>query len=132
MKSSLKSLLAAAFVGLAVLPALSLAQPPAGGGGGRGRGPTPEQSVARIEEGGITLSAEVKTKVMAIYTKAASDMQAVPQEERREKGQAIRTAADKEVRALLTPEQQAKFDALPAPARGGRGPGGGGNAPKKE
>lgn len=135
MKSLFKSLLTAAFVGLAVLPALSVAQPPAGGekgGGGRRGGPTPEQQIARLEEGGVHLTADQKTKVTAIYTKAAADMQAVPQEERREKGQAIRAAADKEVRALLTPEQQTKFDALPPPARGGRGPGGGGNGPKKE
>jgi periplasmic protein CpxP/Spy len=131
MKSFLKNLLTAAFLGLAVLPALSLAQPPAGGGGQGGRrgGMPPEQRVAQIDEA-VKLTAEQKTKITAIYAKAASDSQALSQEERREKGQAIRTAADKEVRALLTPEQQTKFDAIPAPAR--RGPGGGGNGPKKE
>lgn len=130
MKSSLKTLLAAAVLGLAALPAISIAQPP-GGGGGRG-GINAEREFARYEEGGVKLTAEQKTKVTAILTKAAADMQALPQDDtRRDKAMALRTAMEKEIKALLTPEQQAKFDALPAPQRGNRGgQGAQGGAPK--
>jgi periplasmic protein CpxP/Spy len=88
---------------------------------GRGRGGmNPEAQVARIDEA-VTLTADQKTKITAIFSKMQEQMQALPQEERREKGMALREAATKEVRALLTAEQQAKFDAMPQ----GRGPGGG-------
>jgi Spy/CpxP family protein refolding chaperone len=43
----------------------------------------------------------------------------------REKGQALRDEADKQIRALLTPDQQVKFDAMKALRKGG-GPMGGG------
>ena len=125
MKVSLKSVLAVLALGLAVIPSLSMAADaaPGGGqgqGGGRG-GPSPEQRLAAIDTA-VTLTADQKTKITAILTKSAADMQAVPQEERREKGQAIRAAANKEIHALLTAEQQVKFDAMP---QGGRGQGGG-------
>ena len=45
-------------------------------------------------------------------------MQAVPQDERRTKGQEINKAAREKVRALLTDEQKVKFDAIPAPTAG--------------
>lgn len=127
MKVSFKSVLMALAVGLAIVPAVSFAQQPAGGGGGGGgRGPqTPEQQIARLETAVGTLTADQKTKITAIYTKAAADMQAMPQEDRRgPRAQEARAATAKEVRALLTPEQQTKFDAMP---QGGRGQGGGGN-----
>ena len=125
MKVSLKSVLAVLALGLAVIPSLSMAADaaPGGGqgqGGGRGR-QTPEQQLAAIDTA-VTLTADQKTKVTAILTKSAADMQALAQEERREKGQVIRAAANKEIRALLTAEQQPKFDAMPQPQRG---PGGG-------
>lgn len=129
MKLSLKSVIMALALGAAIVPVVSFAQPPAGGGGGGGgRGQqTPEARLAAIETAVGTLSADVKTKVTAILTKSAADMQALPQEERRTKGQELRAAANKEIRALLTPEQQTKFDAMP---QGGRGQGGGGNRPQ--
>jgi Spy/CpxP family protein refolding chaperone len=85
---------------------------------GGGRGMNPEQQVARIDEA-VTLTADQKTKVTAILTKAQEQIQALPQEERRTKGMEIREATNKEIRALLTPDQQKKFDAMPPPARGG-------------
>lgn len=91
--------------------------------GGRGMG-TPEQQVTRLEEAVGSLTADQKAKITAIYEKAAKDMQAIPQEERREKGMALRQAAQKEVRAVLTADQQAKFDAMPQ--------GGGGGGKKKK
>lgn len=115
----LKHILLSAVLGAAILsPALQAQEQKKGGGRG---GFTPEQQVARVDEA-VTLTADQKTKVTAIFAKLAEKMQALPQEERREKGQELRTAANKEVRALLTPEQQAKFDAMP---QGGRGGGGG-------
>jgi Spy/CpxP family protein refolding chaperone len=128
MKSFLKTLLAAVVLGVAALPLTSVAQPPAGGppggpgGGGKkgGRGQqTPEQQITRLEEAVGTLSADVKTKITAIYTKLGTDMQAVAQEDRQTKGPELRTAANKEIRALLTPEQATKFDAMPQGGRGG-------------
>ncbi|MEO6569800.1 MAG: hypothetical protein ABIO94_13640 [Opitutaceae bacterium] len=127
----LKKLLTAAVLGLAILPAISFAQPP--GGGGRGRGAqTPEQQIAALETAVGTLTADQKTKITAIYTKAAEEMAKLAPEDRRGKGQDMRTATNKEVRALLTPEQATKFDAMPPPGRGGRPGCGAGGAPKKE
>jgi Spy/CpxP family protein refolding chaperone len=89
--------------------------------GGRGGMPTPEQRLERLEQAVGSLTADQKDKIKAIYAKSAADMQAIPQEERREKMGPIMQAAQKEIRAVLTAEQQAKFDAMP---QGGRGQGG--------
>ncbi len=134
MKLSPKSIIMALALGLAIVPAISFAQPPAGGapggpggGGGRRGGQTPEARVAQIDEA-VKLTADQKTKITAILTKAAADQQAMAPEDRRgPKAQEARTATNKEIRALLTAEQQPKFDAIPAPA--GRGAGGGGARP---
>jgi Spy/CpxP family protein refolding chaperone len=87
---------------------------------GKGRGQmSPEQQITRIEEAVGSLSAEQKTKITAIYGKLATALQAIPQDERREKGGELMMASRKEVRAVLTAEQQAKFDAMPQGGRGG-------------
>src|SRR4051812_28947803 len=120
MRTTLKTLLATALLGVAALPLLSSAQaekapstPPAGGGGGGQRQRmTPEQMVTRLDEA-VTLTAEQKTKVAEIYKKQTEAMAAIPQEERREKGAELRKATDAQIRALLTPDQQKKFDAIP-------------------
>lgn len=91
----------------------------------KGRGQmAPAARVAAIEEAVGSLTADQKTKITAILEKAAKDMQAIPQEERREKGREVMMAANKEVRAVLTAEQQTKFDAMPQ--------GGGGGGKKKK
>jgi protein CpxP len=137
MKLTLKTLIAAIALGVTALPMLSSAQdpttpatPPAGGqGGGKGgKGGgraqmTPEARVTAIEEAVGKLSPDLKTKITAIVTKQNADVQALDQADRRTKGGEIRTAANKEIRALLTAEQATKFDAMP---QGGRGGGGGG------
>jgi Spy/CpxP family protein refolding chaperone len=127
MKSNLKILFAAAVLGVAALPLVSSAQeekapaPPREGGGGGGRQrATPEQMVARLDEA-VTLTAEQKTKATEIYKKQSDAMAALSGEERREKGMEIMKATREQIRALLTEEQQKKFDAMPQ-----RGPGGGG------
>jgi Spy/CpxP family protein refolding chaperone len=95
-------------------------------GGGRGQ-MTPEARIQRIEEAVGSLTADQKSKITAIYNKLQSDMQAIPQEERREKMMPLMQAAQKDVRAVLTAEQQKKFDEMPQ----GRGPGGPGGGKKK-
>ena len=87
---------------------------------GRGKGQmSAESRIAAIEEAVGSLSADQKTKITAIYAKLAKDMQAIPQDERREKGMELMMATRKEVRAVLTADQQAKFDAMPQGGRGG-------------
>lgn len=91
--------------------------------GGRGAMPTVEQRLERLEEAVGSLSAEQKTRIKAIYAQVAGKMRDLPQEERREKMGEILRNTQKEIRAVLTPEQQKKFDAMP---QGGRGDGSGG------
>jgi protein CpxP len=127
MKSSLRNLLAVLALGAAFLPVVSVAQDapppekrgPGGPGGGRGR-MTPEQQVERLDTA-LTLTADQKTKITAIYKESAAALQAIPQEERREKGMEMMKATREKIRAVLTPEQAKKFDDMP-PMGGGRGP----------
>lgn len=98
--------------------------------GGRGGGmPTVEQRMERLEQAVGSLSEQQKTKIKAIYAKSAEKLQGLSQEERRDKGMEIFQAAAKEVRAVLTPEQQQKFDAMP---QGGGRSGGGSSGGKKK
>jgi Spy/CpxP family protein refolding chaperone len=78
---------------------------------GRGMG-TPEQQIERIEQAVGSLSAEQKTKLKGIYAKMSEKMQAIPQDERREKGMELMRATRAEVRAVLTAEQQKKYDEM--------------------
>ena len=93
-----------------------------GKGKGKGGQMTAEARVDRLDQA-VTLTADQKTKITALYKAQMEKLQAIPQEERREKGQALMQETQKAVRALLTAEQQAKFDAMPQMGRGG--PGGG-------
>lgn len=134
MKSSLRSFIRVLALGAALLPATSMAQngpAPAEKRGGPGGGARMgfEQMVARLDEA-VTLTAEQKTKVTAIYQEQMAAMQAIPQEERREKMREAMAATREKIRALLTPEQAKKFDDMSAPGRGG--PGGPGGEKKKK
>ena len=79
----------------------------------------------------LNLSPEQKAQVKAIFRDHAPQIQDLRDDEarsrevRRAKFDEIRQDMRTKVRAVLTPEQQAKFDALPRPAWGtrGRGPG---------
>ena len=108
------------------------------GARGRGRGmapgaaATPDAQVQRLNAA-VTLTDEQKAKVLAIYKDEETKLQAVRDdtkltaEARMAKLQEIQTASRASVRALLTADQQKKFDAMPAGGRGNRGgPGGGG------
>lgn len=82
----------------------------------KGRGAqTPEQRIERIEQAVGTLTADQKKKITDIYAKSAEKLANASQEERG----GIMQAIQKEVRAVLTPEQQAKFDAMPQGGKGG-------------
>ena len=117
MKSA-KILLSVVALGVSAFVSTGMAQEKKG----RGQMST-EQRITRLEEAIGSLTADQKAKITAIYEKSAKEMQAIPQDERREKMGPIMMAAAKEVRAVLTAEQQAKFDAMP---QGGKGGGGGG------
>lgn len=67
--------------------------------------PTPEQRVEQIEKAVGSLSADQKKKIMAILEEARS----APKEERKTK----MSEANGKIRAVLTAEQQAKFDSMP-------------------
>jgi Spy/CpxP family protein refolding chaperone len=134
MKTSLHQFITVLAMGAAVLPVVSIAQeaPPAekrGPGGGRGR-MTPELQTERLSEA-LTLTAEQKTKITAIYKEQAAAMAAIPQEERREKMPEMMKATREKIRATLTPEQMKKFDEMP-PMGGGRGGPGGKGGEKKQ
>jgi Spy/CpxP family protein refolding chaperone len=84
-------------------------------------GMSPEQRVAQIDEAVGGLTADQKTKITAILNKVQESVMALPAEERGAKGAELRQAANKDIRAVLTDAQKAKFDAMPQ----GKGPGGG-------
>jgi hypothetical protein len=104
------------------------------GRGGRGGAPgaaaTPDAQVQRLN-GAVTMTDEQKAKVLAIYKDEATKLQALRDdtkltpEARMAKMQEIQTATRASVRALLTADQQKKFDAMPAGGAGGRGNRGG-------
>jgi len=82
----------------------------------------------------LGLNAEQKEKVGAILKeqmelgRAIREDESLTQDQRREKMQAQGKATREKIRALLTPEQQAKFEAMPM-----RGPGGPrGERPRKD
>jgi Spy/CpxP family protein refolding chaperone len=74
---------------------------------------TPEQRIERIEQAVGSLSADQKTKITAILEKSQEEMRAVPKEERKDKMPDMMKATNAKIRAVLTAEQQAKFDAMP-------------------
>ncbi len=118
-------------------------QPPARGGGRRGQGGRggmmdPAQMVQRLDEA-VQLTDDQKTKVTAIFKKQGDDMRALmsggaggpPSEETRAKMQDIQKTAHDQIRALLTADQQKKFDAMPPPPGPGGRRGGGGQRKKE-
>lgn len=116
--------LVAALGALAVLPLVLAQEQKQGRGGGRGN-MTAEQRIERLEQAVGTLGAGQKTKINDIYAKAAEKLQGLSPEDRREKGAEILQESGRQVRAVLTPEQQKKFDEMMAQGRGERGGGGG-------
>ena len=81
---------------------------------------SPEQYVERVEQAVGSLTADQKTKIKDIVAKTQDEMRAIPKEERKEKGAPLQKKQRDAVRAVLTAEQQKKFDEM-APAGGGGG-----------
>lgn len=70
----------------------------------------------------LQLTAEQKQKIKDIWAKQAAGLKDVPAEDRRARGRDAFMATRNEVRAVLTPEQQAKFDGMKhAGGRPGKG-----------
>jgi Spy/CpxP family protein refolding chaperone len=77
---------------------------------------SPEQYVERVEQAVGTLTADQKTKIAAIVAKTQDAVKGLPKEERKEKSAPLQKKQREDVRALLTAEQQKKFDEM---AQGG-------------
>jgi HlyD family secretion protein len=96
------------------------AAPPAGGGGQQSLEATRERLVK-----GLQLTDEQQRRLDPILEASRDQIRALggqnlPEEQRRQRGQKIREAAQTRIRELLTPEQRAKYDTLIA-SQGGRG-----------
>jgi Spy/CpxP family protein refolding chaperone len=101
------------------------APPPKGG-----RGPSVEAQLDRIDKA-VTLTDAQKPKVKAVLEDQSKQMQGLRDlapEDRRAKAQALREEMNKKIKEILTPEQYAKYEAMPPMGRGGKKGGGGGNA----
>jgi hypothetical protein len=89
---------------------------------------SPEQraqaQVARVDKAVGGLTADQKTKMEAIYVKAFNDMAAARGNGDFQSMRGIMTKANDDAKAMLSPDQQAKFPAMMG--RGRRGGGGGG------
>jgi hypothetical protein len=99
-----------------------------GGGGGRGM-MTPDAQLAQLTTT-LTLSADQQAKIKPILdadAKKIADIRSSGEDmsTARPKIMAIRTDQHAAIKALLTADQAAKYDAMPQ----GRGPGGGGAPP---
>jgi hypothetical protein len=71
---------------------------------------TPEQQIERIEQSVGSLTADQKKKITAIIAKGSEEYQAIPKEERKEKGAAVQKKQREDIRAVLTADQQKKYD----------------------
>jgi HlyD family secretion protein len=107
------------------------AAPDAGQGGGAGRGgaggrPSPEQIRERLVKG-LGLGEEQQKKLDPILADSRQQMmalQGLPEQERQAQARKIREGARARIRAILTPEQRAKYDESTGggEARGGGDP----------
>ena len=109
----------------------------AGGGGRESAGGGGRQSLEEIRDRLVKqlgLTPDQQAKLEPILQESRGEMMGLrelPEPERRAKGQKIREASRVKIRALLTPQQQAKYDEMspggpPAGAGGGAGGAGGG------
>ena len=108
-----------------------------GKGGKRGAPPSIDQQMDHWTKA-LTLTDAQKPQVKAVLEgtmKQRQELRNVPQDERREKGQALRDEETKKMKAILTPEQFKKYEEMNQ-HRGKKGPGPSGEkdapAPKSE
>jgi Spy/CpxP family protein refolding chaperone len=98
----------------------------------KGRGMmSAEQRIERLEEAVGKLTDDQKAKIKDIYAKTSEKMQGLSDDERREKGMELMRESGRAVRAVLTEEQQKKYDEMMAQMGQGRGGPGGGGGRKK-
>lgn len=90
---------------------------------GRGGMMDPEQRIERLEQAVGTLSAEQKAKIKEVYAQSAEKMRNLPEDQRREKMMEMMQEAGRQVRAVLTADQQKKYDEMMAQMRQGGGGG---------
>lgn len=147
MKTLFRIILVAAGFSVAALPVMRAADeaPPAAPGGAKDadQPPPPERRDRRMDPAQmlqhmkeqLSLTDDQTAKVDAIFKAQAEKRQAIMDDtalspdDRRAKMQDLRKDSMAQVRALLTPEQQQKFDVMPRPGRGPRGEGPGGGPP---
>lgn len=109
----MKSLRMAALGVALVIGSASMASAQGGGAGGPGRVPRPDMRMAGIDS---TLTADQKTKLEEIARKyapeqvAIREMQATDREGAMKKRAELNAKTSPEMRAVLTPAQQAIFD----------------------
>ena len=120
---------------ITLLPALSYAQPPAGGGQGQGRGGDPEQMLNRQmaamkEAVGLTDDQEKAIRpILADQQKKQRELMANgPTDESREAMMKIQAASKVQIKKVLKEDQMEKYDKYEA-ERANRRRGGGGPPP---
>lgn len=146
MKPTLRIGLMAAALAVAALPITRAADetqppPPPGAGADKAaeqhprRGPrSPQEQLQRLSDA-LSLTPQQKDQIGAIYKENAPQRQAImndeslSREDRRAKMGELTKSTQTKVRALLTPEQQQKFDTMPRPGWGRRGMGPNGGPP---
>jgi Spy/CpxP family protein refolding chaperone len=139
MKSKIQFILAILTLAFLTAAPLAMAQdagnpPPPGRNGRRGGGMNIEMLKTALK-----LTDDQVAKITPILAKQREQMQALmsddsmSREDRMAKMQEYGKATHDAIRAILTPDQQKTFDAMPPPGRGPRGNrnggGGGGNPP---
>lgn len=71
---------------------------------------TPEQQIERIEQAVGSLSADQKAKITDIIAKSSEAMKGMSKEEKKEKSGALTKKRSQDIRAVLKPDQQKKYD----------------------
>ena len=149
MKSMFRIAVIAAGFAVAALPAVRAAdetQPAPGGQNTPGQTTRPERRGPRMDPAErlkhlsevLNLTDDQKAKVAAILKDDQEKGQAIrndsslSREDRRAKMMDLMKDSQTRIRALLTPEQQQKFDAMPRPERGPRDRGASGGPPPGE
>jgi Spy/CpxP family protein refolding chaperone len=148
MKPTLRIAVIVAGLAVAAWPSLRAAdessQPPPPPAAGGEQGPEghprrwqrdPAEQVQHLKQV-LDLTQAQSDQALAIYKDAAAQRQALmrddslSRDERRPKMRELMNSTQVKIRALLTPEQQKKLDAMPRPGRDGRNGGpGAGNPP---
>jgi hypothetical protein len=111
MKSILSSAYGLVVLALFLAPATSPAQV--------GRSSSPESRVAQLNQS-IPLTPDQQAKVLAIYQTETEALGHVPADTRFIKTFELRQASRQQVRAVLTPEQQRKYEITPTGRGGGQ------------